>query len=336
MNMLYRTFSLFLGVLLLAGCAPKSEYRVVDGAMLGTTLRIIACSSQPGSELYALAAATDAEMKQSMSIFDPSSLLSRLNRGECDSVDRHIAYNLSLAREIHALSEGAYDVTVKPLVEAYGFAGRERTARPNIDSLLHFVGMELVTLTPDGRLLKRDPRLQLDFNSIAKGYTVDCLARELERRGVEHYLVDVGGEVRCRGCNRQGGPWRIGVERPVDGALYGESTEAIICLEEGALATSGNYRRYFTDEAGRKVGHTFDPKSGESVLSHLLSATVVMPECARADAMATMLMAMGDERAVAYLEGHPDEAILLILAPKTEDEGMRCVMSPAMQRLMLE
>lgn len=333
MKFLHR-FLIFAGVWLLCGCTPPKEYRVVEGSMLGTTLRIVACTPQSGAELYAMAMAVDDEMKGSMSIFDPSSRLSRLNRGETDTVDRHIVYNLELAREIHTLSEGAYDVTVKPLVEAYGFAGKERTRRPDIDSLLAFVGMEKVSLTPDGRLLKEDGRLQLDFNSIAKGYTVDCLAGELERLGAESYLVDVGGEVRCRGLNRQGGPWRIGVEHPVDGALYGESTEAVIALHEGALATSGNYRRYFTDEAGRKVGHTIDPKSGQSVISRLLSATVVTAECARADAMATMLMALGADRALAYLEEHPDEAILLILAPEREGDGMSCRMSPAMEKLV--
>lgn len=325
-----------LFALLLVGCASSSEYRVVEGAMLGTTLHIIAQAEAPSSDLFGEAMQLDREMKASMSIFDEESLLSRLNRNETDSMDRHIRYNLTLAREIHELSEGAYDVTVKPLVDAYGFAAADREEQPNIDSLLSFVGMDRLSIDEQGRLRKEDPRVQLDFNSIAKGYTVDCLAALLEARGVENYLVDVGGEVRCCGVNRQGGPWRIGVERPVDGALYGEATEAVILLHEGAMATSGNYRRYFTAADGRKIGHTIDPKSGQSQLSRLLSATVVTAECARADAMATMLMAMGADRAQAFVEAQPELATLLILAPEREGEEFVCLVSPAMEQLMTE
>ncbi len=302
--------------------------------MLGTTLRIIAQTERSSSDLFAEAMQLDEEMKRSMSIFDETSLLSRLNSNQTDQVDSHIAYNFRLAQEISQLSNGAYDVTVKPLVDAYGFAAAQREELPCIDSLLQFVGMERVSITPEGQLCKQDARLQLDFNSIAKGYTVDCMARLLESFGVENYLVDVGGEVRCRGVNRQGNAWRIGVERPVDGALYGEATEAVILLHQGAMATSGNYRRYFVDATGRKVGHTLNPRTGESVLSRLLSATVVVEECARADAMATMLMAMGADQALDFAKSHPALAILLILAPDNDSEGFSCYQSPAMEVLL--
>ncbi len=178
-----------------------------------------------------------------MSIFDEGSLLSRLNRNETDSVDEHIVRNWTLAREIGALSGGRYDVTVKPLVDAWGFAGRERTAAPNLDSLLEFVGSDKVSVR-DGRLVKSDPRVQLDFNSVAKGYTVDRVALLLEEYGAENYLVDIGGEVRCRGVNPHGDPWRIGIERPVDGIAYGQTSEVRVALSGGSLATSGNYRRF--------------------------------------------------------------------------------------------
>ena len=189
--------------------------------MLGTTLRVTACVGEPSAgELYRRIMGVDSAMKRSMSIFDEGSLLSRLNRNETDSVDEHIVRNWTLAREIGALSGGRYDVTVKPLVDAWGFAGRERTAAPNLDSLLEFVGSDKVSVR-DGRLVKSDPRVQLDFNSVAKGYTVDRVALLLEEYGAENYLVDIGGEVRCRGVNPHGDPWRIGIERPVDGVAYG-------------------------------------------------------------------------------------------------------------------
>lgn len=202
-----------------AGCSLRKDYTVVEGVMLGTSLRVVADVEGVGKqELYAAVMELDREAKASMSIFDEGSLLSRLNRNETDSVDRHIAYCLRLADSIGALSSGRYDVTVKPLVEAWGFAGKEPAREPNLDSLLEFVGREKVAVR-DGRLFKSDPRVQLDFNSVAKGYTVDLLAGLVERFGAQNYLVDIGGEVRCKGANRQGRPWRIGVETPFDGNM---------------------------------------------------------------------------------------------------------------------
>ena len=160
----------------------------------------------------------DAEAKASMSIFDSTSLLSRINRGETDSLDEHIIYNLRLAERFSRLSEGHYDVTVKPLVDTWGFAGHEAERTPNLDSLLQFVGYRRVHIR-DGRLVKDDPRVQLDFNSIAKGYTVDLVAALMERCGAKNYLVEIGGECRCQGVSSKGIPWRIGIETPFDGNM---------------------------------------------------------------------------------------------------------------------
>ena len=188
----------------LCGCGSGPDFVTVDGTMLGTTLHVVAdVKGVSQQRLYAAVMELDREAKASMSIYDSTSLVSRLNRNETDSVDRHIAFNLHLADSIGALSDGRYDVTVKPLVEAWGFAGRERADNPNVDSILAFVGREKVRVE-GGRLVKDDPRVQLDFNSVAKGYTVDLLAALVEKYGAENYIVDIGGEVRCRGVNRQG------------------------------------------------------------------------------------------------------------------------------------
>lgn len=235
----------------------------VDGTMLGTTLHVVAdVQGTSPQELYAAVMALDREAKASMSIFDPASLLSRLNRNQTDSVDRHIAFNLRLADSISSLSDGRYDVTVKPLVEAWGFAGKEAQENPNVDSILAFVGRQKVRIE-NGRLIKDDPRVQLDFNSIAKGYTVDLLAQLVESFGARNYIVDIGGEVRCKGVNRQGDPWRIGIETPFDGNMSnGEYLQRRIGMTEGGLATSGNYRRFYLDAKGNKIAHTIDPARG--------------------------------------------------------------------------
>lgn len=320
---------------LLTGCSDKASYTRVDGTMLGTTLHVTAdVRGVSPQELYAAAMELDREAKASMSIFDDRSLLSRLNRNETDSVDVHIAFNLHLADSIGALSEGRYDVTVKPLVEAWGFAGREAEKDPNVDSILAFVGREKVRIV-GGRLRKDDPRVQLDFNSIAKGYTVDLLAALVERFEAENYLVDIGGEVRCRGVNPEGNPWRIGIETPFDGNMSdGEFVQKRIRMTEGGLATSGNYRRFYLDEAGNKVAHTIDPRSGRSALSRLLSVTVAAATCAEADAMGTMFLAMGADDALAAAEAMAGVKVYFILAGA--DGAYEEYVSPAMREMILD
>ena len=317
------------------GCGGKVSYTTVDGTMLGTTLHVVAdVKGVSRQRLYAAVMELDREAKASMSIYDSTSLVSRLNRNETDSVDRHIAFNLRLADSISSLSDGRYDVTVKPLVEAWGFAGKEAQENPNIDSILAFVGRGKVRIE-NGRLIKDDPRVQLDFNSIAKGYIVDLLAQLVESFGARNYIVDIGGEVRCRGLNRQGRAWRIGVETPFDGNMSdGEYLQKRIQMTGGGLATSGNYRRFYLDGEGNKVAHTIDPRTGRSALSRLLSVTVAAPTCAEADALGTMFLAMGADDALAAVERMPGVKAYFILAG---DGGeYEEYVSPAMEALILK
>lgn len=336
--MVYKMIRAACAILLAAlgwSCSGRPSYTVVEGVMLGTTLRIVADVRDASSqELYAAVMTLDRQAKASMSIFDSTSLLSRLNRNQTDSVDGHIAFNLRLADSIGSLSDGRYDVTVKPLVEAWGFAGKEAETDPDIDSILAFVGREKVRVV-DGRLVKDDLRVQLDFNSIAKGYTVDLLAALVESFGAENYIVDIGGEVRCRGVNREGGPWRIGIETPFDGNMSdGDFLQRRIALTEGGLATSGNYRRFYLDAAGNKVAHTIDPRTGRSALSRLLSVTVVAPTCAEADALGTMFLAMGADDALAKAESLPGIKVYFILAG--DGDSYEEYVSPAMKAMILQ
>lgn len=315
-------------VVALAGC--RTPYVEADGEMLGTFVHISARTSLSPTEIYERAKRIDAEMKRSMSIFDEGSLLSRINRGETDRADEHIKFNLALAGRVNAESGGAYDVTVKPLVEAYGFAGKKRVEEVNVDSLMQFVGFDKVRVEGD-RLVKADPRVQLDFNSIAKGYTVDLVARMLEEEGIEDYLVDIGGEVRCRGRNPKGKAWRVGVETPFEGNdIPGSHVQQIISLTDCSMATSGNYRRCDVDEKGRKVAHTIDPVTGLCALSDLLSATVVAATCAEADAYGTMFMALGKERAVEYAHRLESDGIMVYFITAADDGGYEIYYSKAL------
>ena len=304
---LRRVLCLVVVVCSVWGCQQaKPAYIKVEGQMLGTFLTVSARTSHSSAEVYDLMMRIDKQAKASMSIFEEGSLLSRLNSNETDLLDEHILYCLNLSRRVSEQSGGVYDVTVGPLVEAYGFAAKDRQAKVNVDSLLEFVGIDKLQVV-DGRLQKADSRMKIDFNSIAKGYVVDMAARALEELGIEDYLVDIGGEVRCRGVNAKGGAWRIGIETPFDGNnSMGEFVQQVISLTDSSMATSGNYRRYYLDDQGQKISHTIDPRTGRSAVTSLLSATVIAPTCAEADAYGTMFMAMGLEQALStakMLEG---------------------------------
>ncbi len=291
-----RTTILFTLTILVAilsyGCGERSRYIEINSEALGTFIQVKCNTTLDSETISNIIQEVDQESKNSMSIFATNSLLNRINRNETDSLDCHIARNIELAHRFSELSDGAYDITIKPLTDAYGFGREEAANEVNIDSLLEFVGYELLTIE-DGRLCKADNRVEIDLNSIAKGYTVDLVAERLEALNIEDYMVNIGGEIRCKGRNAQGESWSIGIETPYDGNMEMDSFERIVHVTDRAVATSGNYRRFYLTSEGEKVAHTLDPKSGRSAVSNLLSVTVIAPTCAEADAAATMLMSLG-------------------------------------------
>ena len=277
---------------LMCGCGEASRYIEIQGEALGTFVQVKCNTPLSDKTISDIIQEVDRESKNSMSIFSSESLLSRINSNETDSLDCHIIRNIELAHRFSVLSDGAYDITIKPLTDALGFGKKGVTTQINIDSLLEFVGYELLSIE-DGRIRKADSRVQIDLNSIAKGYTVDLLADRLEALNIADYMVNIGGEIRCRGYNAKGERWSIAIETPYDGNMAMDSFEKIVRIADKAVATSGNYRRYYLTESGQKVAHTISPKTGRSVVSTLLSATVIAHSCAEADAAATMLMSLG-------------------------------------------
>ena len=258
-----------------------------------------------------------------MSIFNPNSLLSRINRNETDSVDIHIARNIEVATKVNALTP-RYDITVKPLVDAYGFAAKNREVKPNIDSLVKFVGFSKFSLSGN-RIVKSDCRLQIDLNSVAKGYVVDLIAEWLDSQKAENYIVEVGGEIRAKGVNARGVAWRVGVDTPFDNNNSpGQHQQRVVQISGAALATSGNYRRFYYNEAGERISHTLNPQTGHSQTTSLLSATVIAPRCATADALATAFMASDEKDAIALAESLRDSIrVYFILAPRQGEEVYR-------------
>lgn len=282
----------------LAACGRES-YREMSGAVWGTTYNIIYRSDR------ALDDSVRAEMRRvelSLSMFCDSSTVSRINRGETDAADPMFAEVFAEARRVAAASGGAFDPTVAPLVELWGF-GRHRhdsvPSREAVDSVLATVGiadcrMEGLTV------VKKHGGTQFDFSAIAKGYGCDRVASVLARNGCGDYMVEIGGEVVVGGKSPRGDNWRVMIDAPVGGEVPVHERLAVI-EPEGGVATSGNYRNY-RDTPGGRVGHTIDPLTGYPRQTVTLGATVVAPRCMTADALATAIMAMEPDSAVAMVE----------------------------------
>ena len=318
-------FLTILVAVLLVGCGGNNrpQYRTIDGSMLGTTYHIIAQTERSEMDIFGEMQRINEEAIASMSIFTPTSLLSRINSNEVNEVDIHIARNIEIAAKVNALTP-RYDITVKPLVDAYGFAAKNREAKPNIDSLIQFVGFSKFRLE-NRRIVKEDPRLQLDLNSVAKGYVVDLIAEWLDEQGSENYIVEVGGEIRAKGLNSKGIAWRVGVDTPFDNNnTPGAHQQRVVQISGSALATSGNYRRFYYNAEGERISHTLNPQTGHSHTTTLLSATVIAPRCATADALATAFMASDEADAIAMAEHLRDSVqVYFVLAPEKGQEKYR-------------
>lgn len=282
--------------IILTGC-NKDTYETFTGFSQGTTYTIVARNAPDDT-----AEKIDRlfrEMDTTFSMFNPTSLTSRLNRGETDATTTLFEECFAISTQVHRATDGFYDPTVKPLSDAWGFGPEKMQTVPDLDSLMEFVGLDKVRLeastSGDGNhIIKTDPRVQFDFSSIAKGFTVDKLAEMLSAAGVTDYMVEVGGEVRARGVNASGRTWRIQIDKPQAG--FAHEQQAVVELgadpRTAAVATSGNYRNWFVDEAGQTRVHTIDPKTGTPAAGEILSASVIAPSCALADGWATALVAI--------------------------------------------
>lgn len=302
---------LIVGTIVIVGRKQRETLRNLSGPVFGTEFKIEYVSADT------LDGAIHAELEQvnrSLSMFAPTSVVSRINEGSSDDTDEMFREVFRLSQQISQQTGGAFDVTVAPLVNAWGFGFKQGTdvSAAQVDSMMAFVGYRKVKLAGD-KVVKDDPRLMLDFSSVAKGYAVDRVARLFESRGVKDFMIEIGGEVVARGRHPEGRPWKIGIAQPTDSD--GTALMKILEVKDKAIATSGNYRRFYVKN-GKRYAHTIDPHSGCPVQHDLLSATVIAPDCATADAYATAFMVMGKEKARKVLAGHPELQAFFILAGK--------------------
>lgn len=254
-------------------------------------------------------------LDMSVSPYNKASLITALNENTTWRVDKYICRLLDASLTVNRESGGAFDPTVMPLVNAWGFGYKNGTppSRAQLDSILMFVGMDKVALHGD-TLVKSDKRLMLDFSSIAKGMACDEIGRMLQRNGARNWLVEIGGEVMASGTNKRGTPWQVSVDMPNDRQdTVNHESALVIELDSAAVATSGNYRKW-RNEGGNRISHIIDPKTGDSRAGTLLSVTVVAPDCMTADAWATACMVMGEQQVKEFMEKRDDLGVMTITA----------------------
>lgn len=255
---------------------------------------------------------------KSVSIYDTASIISRVNNNDTSVIiDMIFVENFNLSQKISALTQGSFDITVGPLVNAWGFGfkKKEKITTILIDSLLNFVGFQNVAII-NGKVQKKHSGIRIDFNAIAQGYSVDLVGKYFDDIGIQNYLIDIGGEVMGKGKKPDGKSWVVGIDKPLEDGNYDHQLQAKLKLDDKSLATSGNYRKFYI-ENGVKYSHTIDPKTGYPVQHSLLSATVLANDCGTADALATAFMVMGVEKAKIFLQNNPDFDAYLIYAGKS-------------------
>lgn len=324
---------LIIGTVLIIRQQQKLPYVSIQGNIFGTIYHI---TYQSDKDLQHDIEQALAEVDQSLSPFNPQSIITKVNNNEDVLVDDKFVEVFNLAQKISQDTDGAFDITVAPLVNHWGF-GFKTTNSPDmhaIDSLISFVGYQKVTLGKDRRIRKNDSRLMLDCSAIAKGYGSDIVAKVLESHDVNNYMIEIGGEIVTKGISEKRSPWRIGINRPTeDPTNMNNEIEAILQITDLSMATSGNYRNFYYKD-GKKYAHTIDPHTGLPVEHSLLSATVVAQRCAIADAYATAFMVLGLEKSKAILQRHSELMAYLIYADHEGKYQIWC--SPKLREKIIE
>lgn len=275
-----------------------------------------------------------ASLDSSLSIYKPYSLISRFNKSESGiKIDQHLKRVVKKSLEISSNTGGAFDLTIQPLVQAWGFGTEAIVVLPDsasILSLLECVGQDKIRLQQN-YLQKESPCVRIDVNGIAQGYTVDVLATFLEKKGIKNYLVEVGGEIRVRGSKPGGELMAIGIEGPAPDAVHSHPIQAVIRPQNGAVTTSGNYRK-FLQMGPNKISHLIDPKSGYPIRNNMISVTVWSKDAITADGYDNALMGMGVHRALEFAEQQKDLEAYIIY--EKEDGAIADTATAAFYRMM--
>jgi FAD:protein FMN transferase len=315
-----------MALLALSGCGKRPELRL-SGRTMGTTWHVtLVGRGSPVLLQEKIERRLDA-VNQSLSTYREDSEISRFNRfrraGEEFPISGDFLRVMKVAARVFALSGGAWDGTVMPLVDLWGFGPAGPVTRPPgadaIAASLATVGFAKIEIRDSGALVKREASVTLDLASIAKGYGVDQVAELVLREGFSDFIVEIGGEVRAGGARRDGGPWRVGINRPRADAAPDEVYRVAFVHDE-ALATSGDYRNYFLRD-GARYSHVLDPRTGRPVTNRVASVSIRAPDCTLADGLATAVMVMGAEAGLALVERLPGVEGLVVV--EAADGGLQ-------------
>jgi thiamine biosynthesis lipoprotein len=310
--------------LFIAACAPSpSTKAVLTGKTMGTNYSIKiagAPSAKAQADLHAAVERRLKEINALMSTYDPASELSKLNRAPGLAefpISEETAFVLRAALKAAETSGGAFDPTVGTLVDLWGFGPKAVPERVPTDAAIEAAKLtvgwrKVVVLEEPWRVTRETPGVRVDLSAIAKGYGVDAVAALLGERGLDNFMVEIGGEVFARGKNPQGEPWRIGIETPRDGAAFGEALSAVVTVDGRGLASSGGYRNFYV-RGGKRYSHFIDPRTGRPITHKLAAVSVLAPSCMEADAAATAVMVLGEKDGLAFLEKDPELAGLLLV-----------------------
>lgn len=304
--------ALLIGTIIIITRQQNTPYQHNTGTIFGTIYNI---TYQSNDDLNQEILSELNKVDMSLSTFKPNSVISQINQNKPVETDEMFNEVFTLAEHIAKDTQGAFDITVAPLVNLWGFGFKHNTepSRHAIDSLRNLIGYEKVKLE-NNRIVKRDNRIMLDCSAIAKGYGSDVVARFLRSKGIKNFMVEIGGEIVTSGINEKRLPWKIGITKPVDDSLsVNGELQTVINVTDMAMATSGNYRNFYYKN-GKKYAHTIDPKTGYPVQHNILSATVLAKDCATADAYATAFMVTGLEGATHILKRHPELLAYFIYA----------------------
>jgi thiamine biosynthesis lipoprotein len=311
---------LVFSFLLFAGCGSKKEEKI-SGKTMGTTyhITVVAGYFNNAKSLKEKIEARLEEINQSMSTYRKDSEITRFNAqndvGEKVCVSEDFIHVMRVAEKLHALSEGAWDGTIKPLVDLWGFGSSSRERRvpekEDILKLLPEIGFNNVEISDNRYLIKRRASISVDLASIAKGYAVDQIADLLRKNGIKNFLVEIGGEVFASGHRLDGKLWRVGINTPMKDAAVDNVYKAIN-LHNKALATSGDYRNFF-EVNGKRFSHVLDPRTGYPVTNGVAGVSIIADTCVFADGLATAIMVMGHEKGIELIDTLPDVEGLVVV-----------------------
>ena len=311
---------MIIGLAVLASCGKQPEKVVLQGLAQGSYYAVTYYDEQNRNfqrEIDSIFHAVD----MSVNLWVDSSIISKVNRNEEVALDSIFIENFNIAQEAARLSDGYFDPTISPIVAAWGFSYKsgDSLTPQLIDSLRQLVDYRNIRIE-NGKVVKENPAMTLDFNAIAQGYTSDLIARFLESRGVKNFLVDTGGEIMARGEKPDGKPWIVGIEKPAENMDSERIVQTRIALCDKGLVTSGSTRKY-VERNGKRYSHCIDPKTGYPVEHQLLSVTVMAENSVWADALASICMVMGKERSLPLIQGMEGvEAYYIFVNDKNELE----------------